>query len=156
VAARDGFAAARVPCVLEAALSAEQVGPASHALLTLPEGSNRSSVRHNAQHIRLPRRILEAHDLVVVKFGLILIDVYARKGYTDEWVGVVQKCISLMKFKMQNLGEDLIKVMLTLSQYPQYMTLIKDKGLEKYYKDLLMYKPLAEFAQFFVKNAMAV
>jgi hypothetical protein len=99
---------------------------------------------------------LEAHDQAIVKFGLILMDVYARRGYADEWVGAVQRCISLIKFRMREFGEDLIKVMSTLSQYQQCMALMKDEGLEKYYRDLLGYEPLAEFAKFFLKNAAAL
>jgi hypothetical protein len=99
------------------------------------------------------RATLEAQDPLIIKFGIICIDVYSRAGYAEEWLSAVGIIIQLMKTNSQVFGDDAIAVMATLSKYRKCFAVLRDQGLCDYYNDLQKYDKYSDYARFFLANA---
>jgi serine/threonine protein kinase len=99
---------------------------------------------------------LESTQPACVKYGILLVDTYARVGYVDEWVGAVHVFIGFLRNKFKEFGTDVVKVISTLSPFPPCMRVMKDSGLVEYYQGLLQYREFASFAQYFLNNASRV
>jgi hypothetical protein len=96
---------------------------------------------------------LEAQDPIIIKFGIVCIDVYSRSGYAEEWLYAVGIIIQLMKTNYQLFGDEAIAVMATLSKYRECFANLRDHGLCDYYRDLQKYEKYSDYARFFLANA---
>jgi hypothetical protein len=96
---------------------------------------------------------LEAQDPMIIKFGIVCIDVYSRGGYAEEWLYAVGIIIRLMKTNYQLFGDDAIAVMATLSKYKECFAILAEQGLCDYYRNLQKYDKYADYARFFLASA---
>jgi hypothetical protein len=96
---------------------------------------------------------LESSNPACVKLGIVVVDLFARVGYADEWVGAVHVFIGFLRDKFDAFGSEVVRVISTLSPFPRCMAVMRDTGLIDYYKDLLQYPTFAEFARFLLSNA---
>jgi serine/threonine protein kinase len=89
----------------------------------------------------------------IVRLGIDVVELLARVEYVNEFGNAVTALLNLMKTRIEELGDDLIKVMSTLSRHKQCLQPMKDFGLVQYYEGLVAYEQYAGFARFFLVNA---
>jgi hypothetical protein len=96
---------------------------------------------------------LAGTDVQVMKFGIIIADLCGRVGFLERWVEAVAQLIRLFETRYDELGDDLICVLSTLSIYPETMAVMRAYGLVKYYANLVTYESYRQHATFFMNNA---
>jgi hypothetical protein len=95
---------------------------------------------------------LEAADAMAIRFGIIVVDVYAKVGFTEEWVTALRLFISLLQSRAPQLINELITVMTSLSTYRQTAMIMKDEGILQYFQSLTAYEQYAQAAKVFLAN----
>jgi hypothetical protein len=99
---------------------------------------------------------LESTNPTCVKLGILLVDVFARVGYADEWVGAVHVFIEFLRDQFEAFGSDVVKVISTLSPFPPCLAIMRETGLIEYYQGLVQYPQFADFARFLLSNAARI
>jgi hypothetical protein len=99
------------------------------------------------------RASLESADASAVRFGLVVVDNFARIAWADEWGHAAAAVVDLMRRRPADFAEESIRVLSALSAYPAPAGYLKRAGLCDYFAGLLQYEKYAGDARFFLANA---